>query len=162
MTGLTYGTSKLRMGSVSHRSNPRYFLSLGLLLSAPSATCSSSPSRRPLRGSLGAAGDRCLKILEKRPPRPWNKDGRNEDSWIRAEALFGERVKATPVAFVFKRGASYEVRAEDNVYPSVDGSNRTLSDSGAATLWKLGTKGAPSEGDSFVLPFSRSVTRVAP
>src|SRR5687768_1648146 len=36
LTGLSiaYGTSKFLMGSVSDRSNPRYFLTLGLLLSA--------------------------------------------------------------------------------------------------------------------------------
>ncbi len=81
---------------------------------------------------------------------------------IRAEKLFGKSAQATPVAFLFNRGASYEVRADDDVYFSVDGSTRTLSYSGTARLWKLGKKGAAPVGDPFVFPFSLSATRVAP
>ena len=81
---------------------------------------------------------------------------------IRAEALFGKRAQATPVAFLFNRGASYEVRADDDVYPAVDGQTRTLNYSGTATLWKFGKKGAAPVGAPFVFPFTLSVTRVAP
>ncbi len=81
---------------------------------------------------------------------------------IRAEKLFGKSAQATPVAFLFNRGASYEVRADDNVYFVIDGQTRTLSNSSTATLWKFGKKGAAPVGDPFVFPFTLSVTRVAP
>jgi hypothetical protein len=81
---------------------------------------------------------------------------------IRAEKLFGKSAQSTPVAFLFNRGASYEVRADENVYFVVDGPTRTLSYSGTARLWKLGKKGAAPVGSSFIFPFSLTVTRVAP
>ncbi len=89
-------------------------------------------------------------------------DSTNEDPRIRAEALFGKRAQATPVAFLFNRGASYEVRADEDVYFSVDGSTRTLSYDGTATLWKLGKKSPVAVSSPFDFPFTLSVTRVAP
>jgi hypothetical protein len=85
-----------------------------------------------------------------------------ESPRIRAEKLFGKSAQSTPVAFLFIRGASYEVRADESVYFVVDGQTRTLSYSGAARLWKIGKKGAAPVGDPFVFPFSLSVSRVAP
>jgi hypothetical protein len=81
---------------------------------------------------------------------------------IRAEKLFAKRAQVTPVAFLFNRGVSYEVRADDNVYFVVDGQTRTLSYSGTAHLWKFGRKGAVPVGDPFSFPFSLCVTRAAP
>jgi hypothetical protein len=81
---------------------------------------------------------------------------------IRAEKLFAKSAQATPVAFLFNQGASYEVRADDNVYFLVDGQTRTLSYSGTARLWKFGKKGAAPVGGSFDFSFSLTVTRVAP
>jgi OPA family glycerol-3-phosphate transporter-like MFS transporter len=53
LTGLSiaYGTSKFLMGSVSDRSNPKYFLPLGLLLS--SAVMAVSGLVKPIYASLG-------------------------------------------------------------------------------------------------------------
>ncbi len=86
----------------------------------------------------------------------------SEQPRIRAGKLFAKNAQATPVAFLFNKGVSYEVRADNDVYFSIDGQTRTLSNSSTATLWKFGKKGAAPVGAPFVFPFTLSVTRVAP
>ena len=90
-------------------------------------------------------------------------DSTSEHPRIRADRVFGNNVQATSVAFLFKRGASYEVRLDKDVPIVASDPTRTLSnDSGTATLWKLGGKRGPVPvGTPFVFPFTLSVTRVA-
>jgi len=61
---IAYGLSKFLMGSVSDRSNPRYFLSAGLLMSAAVMFCFGF-----MPWATGSVGDVCIAIFERLVPR---------------------------------------------------------------------------------------------
>jgi len=104
----------------------------------------------------------CANLVLGSAPCTLNLDSTTNQPRIRAEKLFGRTAVTTPVAFLFNKSASYEVRLDSEVGIDISGDTRTLSnDSGTASLWRLGGKKPVRVGSPFVFPFSLSVTRVA-